>query len=196
MYVLKESLCDLWALRPAWRLPFNAMTCAFPCEVSASSPVGHAPPPPATQGESGVVVGLRITKPTASVPLLGDDRARTLSCVEAAAAGCAVGVASAWTGDKLCSSTVSSTAAAGRYLGGGGGGGSARVGRGLPEQGAGGIVVWLRITKPAASVYLLGNNGTRTFARVEATAGGGAAGVAGAWTSNELCALADDQKSH
>jgi hypothetical protein len=64
------------------------------------------------------------------------------------------------------------------------------------EQGASRVVVGLRITKSTASVNLLGDDRTRTFARVEAAAAVGAIGVAGARTSNELCALTDDQKGH
>ena len=63
-------------------------------------------------------------------------------------------------------------------------------------QGASCVVVGLRITKSTASVNLLGDDRTRTLARVEAAAAVCAIGVAGARTSNELCALTDDQKGH
>jgi hypothetical protein len=56
--------------------------------------------------------------------------------------------------------------------------------------------VGLRVTESTASVNLLGEDRTSTLARVEATAAGSAIGVAGARTSNELCALTDDQKGH
>src|SRR5439155_1358516 len=145
----------------------------------------------ATQGASRVVVGLRITKPAATITLLSDDSTRTFPRLEAAAAGSAIGVAGARTSDELLSSTVSSVVVAGRCFGGGSGGSSAsvaRFGRCLPAQGAGRVIIRLRITKPTASVTLLGDDRTRTFARLEATAAGSAIGVAGASTSNELCA--------
>src|SRR4051794_7379843 len=90
----------------------------------------------ATQGASCIVVGLRITKSTATVTLLGDDRTRTLARIEAAAGGSAVGVAGASAGDELRSSTICSTVTAGRCFGGGGGSGSGsgRHGRSLAEE--------------------------------------------------------------
>jgi hypothetical protein len=66
----------------------------------------------------------------------------------------------------------------------------------LAEQRESRAVVGLRITESTASVTFLGDDRTRTLARVEAAAAGSAIGVAGARTSNELCALADDQKCH
>jgi hypothetical protein len=140
---------------------------------------------PEAQGDSCVIIRLRITKATAAVDLLGEDRASTFARVEAATAGCAVSVAGARTGNELRSST-----------GAGGRGSSGRAGWCLEAQRDSCIVIRLRITKATASVDLLGDNRTRTFARVEAAAAVCAVGVAGAWTSNELCALTDDQKSH
>jgi len=49
-------------------------------------------------------------------------------------------------------------------------------------------VVWLSITMPAATIALLGDNGSCTLARVEATAAGGAIRVGLAWAGDELCA--------
>jgi hypothetical protein len=160
---------------------------------------------PEAQGDSCVIIRLRITKATAAVDLLGEDRASTFARVEAATAGCAVSVAGARTGNELRSSTGAggrgSSGRAGWCLGGGGGSGrgrgsSGRAGWCLEAQRDSCIVIRLRITKATASVDLLGDNRTRTFARVEAAAAVCAVGVAGAWTSNELCALTDDQKSH
>ena len=74
-------------------------------QISSLSPIEHPSLRRAEQGASRVVVGLRIAKSTASVNLLGDDRTRTLARVEAAAAVCAFGVASARTGDELCALT-------------------------------------------------------------------------------------------
>lgn len=58
------------------------------------------------------------------------------------------------------------------------------------------IVVRLRITKSAASINLLGNDGACTFARVEAAAAVSTVSIAGARSRDELCALADDQQGH
>jgi hypothetical protein len=165
-------------------------------QISSSSPIGHPSLLPAAEGARRVVVWLRITKPAATITLLSDDRTRTFARVEAAAPGCAVGIAGARTGDELRSSTVSSAVAAGRCLGGDGGSGSGRVGRCLPEQDASCVIIRLRITKSTASVTLLSDDRACTFARVEAAAAGCAVGVASARTSNELCALTNDQKSH
>jgi hypothetical protein len=163
-------------------------------QISSLSPIAHPSLRRAEQGASRVVVGLRITKSTASVNLLGDDRTRTLARVEAAATVCTIGVAGARTSNELRSR---SAAGAGRCLGGGdGGSGSGRLGRCLAEQRESRVVVGLRITKSTTSVNLLGDDRTRTFARVKAAAAVSAIGVAGARTSDELCALTDDQKGH
>ena len=68
------------------------------------------------QGASRAVVGLRITKSTASVNLLGNDRTCTLARLEATAAGCAIGVTGARTGNELRSSSLCSAGGAGRCL--------------------------------------------------------------------------------
>ena len=156
----------------------------------------------AKQRESRVAIGLCITKPTASVTFLGDDRTSTLAGVEAAAAICAIGVAGARTGDELCSSTITSAVASGRCLGGGGD--SGRLGRGLGDcsgsstakQRESRVAIGLCITKPTASVTFLSDDRARTLAGVEAAAAVCTIGVAGTRTSNELCALTDDQKGH
>ena len=171
-------------------------------QIYSLSPIGHSSLRRAEQGASCVVVGLRISKSTASVNLLGDDGTRTLARVKAAAAICAISVAGARTGDELFTSTITSAVASGRCFGSGGG--SSRRSRCLGDDGGGGrteqresrVVVGLRISKSTASVNLLGDDGTRTFACLEAAAAGCAIGVAGARTSNELCAVTDDQKSH
>ena len=82
-------------------------------QISSLSPIKYPSLRLAAQGANRVVVGLRITKSAASVTLLGDDRTRTLARVEAAAAGSAIGVAGARTGDELRSSTLCSAVAAG-----------------------------------------------------------------------------------
>ena len=159
-------------------------------QISSLSSIEHPSFRRAAQGLSRVVVGLCITKSTASVNLLGDDRTRTLARVEAAAARSAFGVAGARTSNELRSSTLASAAAGGRCLGGGGGdggSGSGRLGRCFAEQRESRIVVGLRITKSTTSVNLLGEDRASTLARVKATAAGSAISVAGARTGDELC---------
>jgi hypothetical protein len=56
--------------------------------------------------------------------------------------------------------------------------------------------VGLRIAKPATAITLLGDYGAGAFPRIEAAAGGSAIGIVSARTSDELCALTDDQHSH
>ena len=102
-------------------------------QISSLSPIAHPSLRRAAQGLSRVVVGLCMTKSTASVNLLGDDRTRTLARVEAAAAVSAIGVAGARTCDKLRSSSLASAAGGGRCLGGDGGSGSGRLGRRFAE---------------------------------------------------------------
>ena len=75
-------------------------------------------------------------------------------------------------------------------LAGGGSGGTA------PGQALCRAAVRLRVTEPAASINLLGNDGTGTLARVEAAAAVSTVGIAGARSRDELCALADDQQGH
>ena len=55
----------------------------------------------AAEGLGGGVVGLGVAEATASVPLLGDDRAGALAGVEAAAATLAISIALASPGDEL-----------------------------------------------------------------------------------------------
>jgi hypothetical protein len=163
---------------------------------------------------SRIVVRLRITKSAASVNLLGNDGACTFACVEAAAAVGAVGVAGARSGDELLSSTVPGAGVGRRCWPGngtkrrgltGGGSGVSGGGDGLAGGGSGRAApgqalcraaVRLRVPEPAASINLLGNDGTGTFARVEAAAAVGTFGIAGARSRDELCALADDQQGH
>jgi hypothetical protein len=149
---------------------------------------------------SCIGVRLRITKSTASINLLSNDGARTFTSVKTAAAISAVGVAGARSGDKLLSSTVSSAVAGGRCLSGNGtkrsGLSGSRSGGCLPAKGLCCVVVRLRITKSAASINLLGDDRPGAFARIEAAAAISAVGVTRARTSDELCALSDDQQGH
>jgi hypothetical protein len=55
----------------------------------------------ASERSSSVVIGLSITKSTATVSFLCDDGSGTFAAVEAAAGGCAVGVGGAWASDEL-----------------------------------------------------------------------------------------------
>ena len=71
-------------------------------QIYSLSPIGYPSLRRAEQGASCVVVGLRITKSTASVNLLGEDRTSTLARVEATAAGSAIGVAGTRTRNELC----------------------------------------------------------------------------------------------
>jgi hypothetical protein len=69
-------------------------------------------------------------------------------------------------------------------------------GRLLAEKGKSGIIVWLWITKSTASVALLGNDGTCTFASVEAATAIRTVGVTGARTRDELCTISGDDEGH
>ena len=66
----------------------------------------------------------------------------------------------------------------------------------LAEKGKSGIIVWLWITKSAASVTFLGNDGTCAFATVEAATARSAVGVTGARTRDELCTLSGGDEGH
>lgn len=148
----------------------------------------------ARQRLSGNVVWLSISKSTAAIPFLRNDRTSALPRVETAAFRSAIGIRGAGTGNELRALAVSGT---------GRSGGSRR--RGLDSGCRSGIrissaagqclrgdVVWLRVAESAAAVTLLGDDGPGTFARVEAAAFGSAVGIGCARSRDKLGALGGD----
>jgi hypothetical protein len=158
------------------------------CAMQISTSSRKAQPPLLPRKAKGFRrdgVGLRIAKPATAITLLGDDRARTLARVEAAAAGCTVSIAGAGAGDELLSR--SGAGGTGRCLDSGNGStGAGRAGRCFSEQGVRRVRIGLRIAKPATAITLLGDYGAGAFPRIKAAAGGSAIGIAGAGAGDKL----------
>jgi hypothetical protein len=152
----------------------------------------NAPLPAVAESLSSVVVGLSISKATATIALLGNDSAGALSGVEATAAGSAIGIRGARAGDELGSGSLLSSAALV---------GIATVvvivvvGRGLETEGDSSVGIGLSISKATTSITLLGDNGTSTLSSVESTAARGASGIRLARASDELGALGGSKES-
>lgn len=131
----------------------------------------------------------------------GDEASSALA--NGAAGRRALAIVSALAGDELGTSGLAgassrcsrgSSRCSGRRSGGGGGTTSALTSLGVVDTGGGGggteseggDVVRRNVSEPTASVTLLGDNGSSAFARLEATAEGGAVGVGRAGTGDEL----------
>lgn len=191
--VIPTLCCSAWRAGPRTssreRKIFSFMlSCKRVVQCKINSKTGHCllhKSPlgigPAAKCLRSSVVGLSITKATATVTLLGNDGAGTLATAESTACARAVCVRRASASDELGS----------RCFGGGcscvvvaGSGGSR-----LPAWEAksnSSTIVGLSVTKPTSTVTLLSNHWTCAFTGSKPTAGAGTVCVRAACTGNEL----------
>lgn len=151
-----------------------------------------------TRSRTRTSVWLGISESASAVSFLGRYDGGTFSALEAAAAGCAVGIGCTYTRDELSSWRLSGPCARRRCSGWGSRGSSSSVGSrcaSIVSCGGSGIgaCVGGSAAETASAVSLLGGYHCGAFTAVEAATAGGAVGVGGAGAGDELCALCGDE---